>query len=241
MSKFTLAVAEKIAALAVRSEKTRSNPLNAGELLYALRRAEIAHDAEVVERENALATYRHDRKMFQQHEQFYKRFSDVMKHWRKMEEPTKDRLIHYTQNHLQTIEQARDVIPLARLRKRCDDTLNAIALAANQGALSLRGRRSGTSQSVPDQNKSLRPLYAFAAELKAFWEINAGRASFGQQFDGIVPLSAASKLMVESVKLLKVKYQPGNIQTVMRMLASKRVKTFPDDEFMISFRRLPGF
>jgi len=55
-----------------------------------------------------------------------------------MEEPIKKKLIHYTQNHLQTIEEAQNVIPLDRLRKRCDDTLEAIALAAHQEAVSLK-------------------------------------------------------------------------------------------------------
>jgi len=112
-----------------------------------------------------------------------------------MQEPIKAGLISHTQNQLQMIENTRNAIPLARLRKRCDDTLEAIALAAHQEAQFLKGRRSGVSQSVGDKNKSLRPLYAFGTELKAFWNANVPHEPFGQQFDDETPLSAPSKMV----------------------------------------------
>ncbi len=245
MSKFTQKAADNIAFLSFRAGKRGSDakPLSGKEtaLKEALQRAENAHDAELDRRNKEFEASCRDVEMFEKHEEFYQYFSEALKHWREMKEPIKEALIRYTQNHLQTIEQTRNTIPLARLRKRCDDTLEAIGLAAHQGAVRLKGRRSGISQSVGHANISLRPLYAFGSELKAFWKANVPHERFGQQFDGEVPLSAASKLMFESAKLLKVKYKPANIKSVMRMLASSRPKRFLDDEFMTTFRGLPDF
>jgi hypothetical protein len=243
MSNFTMEAAANIASLSFRNGTRGSKPLCGKEaaLFAALQRAESAHDAKLNRRNEEFEAYCRDREMFEKHEEFYQYFREALKYWRAMKDPIKKGLISYTQNHLQTIEHTRNGIPLARLRKRCDDTLEAIALAAHQEAIFLKGRRSGTSQSVGDKNKSLRPLYAFGSELKAFWKINVPHVRFGQQFDGEVPLSAASKLILESAKLLKVGYKPANIQSVMRMLASNRRKRFLEDEFMIRFRGLPDF
>jgi len=244
MSRFKQEDAAKIAALSFRRGRGGpKKPLDGKDalLLQALQSAERAHDAELDRREGDIETYHQECKTFEKHEEFYKHFNVALTNWRAMEEPIKKKLIHYTQNYLQTIEEAQNVIPLDRLRKRCDDTLEAIALAAHQEAGSLKGRRSGVSQSVGHTNISLRPLYAFGSELKAFWHANVTHERFGQQFDGEKPLSAASILLCESAKLLKVEYKHANIKSVMRMLASKEPKQFVDDEFMITFRGLPDF
>jgi hypothetical protein len=245
MSTFTLESAFEIASLSFRSKKRKSEtkPLDGKEVLLfeALKRAERAHEHEVAEGKTELESHRRDLNMFAEHEKFYGFFNEAMTLWRDMEEPIKEKLVHFTQNHLQTIEGSHDTIELDRLRKRCDDTLEAIALAAHQEAACLRGRKGGVSQSVGDANKSLRPLLAFGNELKVFWKANVTQDRFGNQFDEEKPLSAASKLLFESAKLLQVKYKPGNIKTVMRMLTSRKPKSFPADEYMITFKSLPGF
>jgi hypothetical protein len=236
---FTEAHANHIAEVSFRAGRNNHRPLSGlqSQLLQALIGAEEAHESALTERSLKQEAYLRHIRIIKAHEAFYNRFRRTIESWQAMDKFAKEDLLRHTQNQLEMIEETKGRIPLETVRKRCDDTLNAIALAASEKAVRPKGQKSGKSQSVGDANRTERPLYAFISVLQSFWNINVAGQRFTQQFDGDTPLSASAKMAVEAAKYLHVQYAPSNVKTVMRMLCSKPPKKFPDDEFAFILSR----
>lgn len=236
-TKFNQARAEHIAAISFRAGDHR--PLHGleAQLLDALICAEKGHDAALSEWSRKRKNYLQDLKIIAIHQEFYSHFKPAFKFWQEMDATAKDVLLRYTQNQLEMIDDSSRV-PLKRLRKRCDDTLDAIERAAGEKIAPHKGRTSGISQSVGDADKPLKPLFVFISALESFWKKNVKGHGFTQQFDGDAPLSASAKMVVEATTHLNVRYSPANIRSIMRMLCAKPPKDFPEGEFDFVFPRI---
>jgi hypothetical protein len=233
LTNFTETHANQIAEVSFRAGHNEHKPLSGlqSQLLQALVDAERAHESALTKWLVKHEAYLRDIQIIKAREAFYNRFRRTFESWQAMDKIAKEALLSYTQNQLEMIEETNGRIPLEAVRKRCDDTLNAIALAASEKVIRPKGQKSGKSQSVGHANRTERPLYAFISVLQSFWNVNVAGQHFTQQFDGDMPLSASAKMVVEATKHLHVQYTASNIKTVMRMLCSDPPKNFPDDEF----------
>jgi hypothetical protein len=230
---FTETHANQIAEVSFRAGRNEPKPLSGlqSQLLQALIEAEQAHESALTKWSVKHEAYLRDIQIIKAHEAFYNRLRRTIESWQAMDKFAKEDLLRHTQNQLEMIEETNGRKPLDTVRKRCDDTLNAIALAASEKVIRPKGAKSGKSQSVGHANRTERPLHAFISVLQSFWKVNATGQAFTQQFDGDTPLSASARMVVEATKHLHVQYTPSNIRTVMRMLCSDPPKKFPDDEF----------
>jgi hypothetical protein len=204
-----------------------------GLLLQALVRAEVAHDTvekEVFERSEQFHRFVH---IIGQHKAFSVHFNSMMASWQSMTDDAKARLIWVADGHTKSKSPAEWISEseIGPAVQEIEKWFHAIQKAADEGVVFPAGRRGAASQT---NNASLRPLYAFVAELRAFWHEQT-RSKFTRQFAKDQPLSPAAKFVDRAASYFEEdasalsgkrrKYVAGNVDTVMTyLLAGKQFK-----------------